>query len=199
MKYFIVNNKKINRKELIEVISKNEGQSNIFECVIEDYNKFICTLVKNGSIYEVDNEKQLFALNNIIDLYCEVKIKYHKNSITYYEEGKEVLTIRSIQKPETPADTIEKIINDLNLETGKDFSYYFNIIKENNIEKDSLQAEVIKYHLFKYGNPSITALVSWCDKHNLNKDLPVIKIKHQVANIIYQRILNDLNDGQMIV
>lgn len=102
-------------------------------------------------------------------------------------------------KPETPADTIEKIINDLDLETGKDFSYYFNIIKENNIEKDSLQAEVIKYHLFKYGNPSITALVSWCDKYNLNKDLPATEIKHQVANIIYQRILNDLNDGQMVV
>ena len=130
-----------------------------------------------------------------LSLYIDTdSLMYINNDECYY-----AIRFKEDNKPETPADTIEKIINDLNLEINKDFSYYFNIIKENNIEKDSLQAEVIKYHLFKYGNPSITALVSWCDKHNLNKDLPATEIKHQVANIIYQKILNELNDGQMVI
>lgn len=100
--------------------------------------------------------------------------------------------------PETPAETIEKIINDLHLEKGEDFSYYFDIIKENNIEKDSLKANVIKYHLFRYGRPSIVALIDWCDKCNLDKLLPAEEISQEIADIIYQKIIDSLNDGQMV-
>lgn len=102
-------------------------------------------------------------------------------------------------KLETPADIIEKIINDLSLETGKDFSYYFDIIDENNIEKDSLKYNVIEYHLFKYGRPSMISLIDWCDTYNLDKILPAEEISQEISDIIYQKILNDLNDGQIVV
>lgn len=101
----IVNNKKINIENLIESIKVNEGQFSIFE-PFENYEPdFICTLNKNNSVYEVDNEKQLISLMMLISNYLDdvIKVRYYNGSITCYKDDKKVLFVKSINKdiPET--------------------------------------------------------------------------------------------------
>ena len=100
----------------------------------------------------------------------------------------------------SPADIIEQTIKDLGLEPDKDFSYYSKIIKENNInskDKTDLKRNILRYHIFKYGQPNLSSFMSWCNKYNLDQSKSVTELSQEIADIIYNDIVNSLNGGKL--
>lgn len=92
---------------------------------------------------------------------------------------------------------VNKLVESLNMEKGKDSRYYINWLKERGIKTSdyyNITVMAARYHLAKYGKIQGSSLIKIVEKYNLDKKSLISDVQEQIAEIYYRELEKALQE-----